>query len=74
MNQNPQRREELQASFDYNDRNSDGRIDLQEFKNMLDELEAYVSDDVARIGFTSIDSDHDGAIEFDEFIDWWESR
>jgi Ca2+-binding EF-hand superfamily protein len=41
---------------------------------MLDELGAYIRDDVARIGFREIDSDHDGAIDVDEFLEWWTTR
>jgi Ca2+-binding EF-hand superfamily protein len=74
MPHDPQRREELQASFDYNDRDKDGRITLEEFKTMLDELEAGVDDEVAIIGFRTVDSDTDGAIEFVEFLDWWDQQ
>jgi Ca2+-binding EF-hand superfamily protein len=41
---------------------------------MLDELGAEVDANEARVGFTAIDSDRDGAIEFDEFVDWWNDR
>jgi hypothetical protein len=27
--------------------------------------------DECRIGFVEIDSDRDGAIEFEEFLEWW---
>jgi Ca2+-binding EF-hand superfamily protein len=74
MPHDPQRREELQASFDYNDRDRDGRITLEEFKTMLDELEAGVDDEVAIIGFTTVDANADGAIEFVEFLDWWDQQ
>ena len=63
--------EDLRESFRYNDHDGDGKIDLEEFKTMLDELEAYVGDREARIGFDAIDSDHDGSIDFDEFVAWW---
>ncbi|HSG64576.1 MAG TPA: EF-hand domain-containing protein [Gammaproteobacteria bacterium] len=66
--------EDLKESFDYNDRDGDGKIDLDEFASMLDELDAEVNKDEARIGFKAIDSDRDGAIEFDEFVDWWNDR
>ncbi len=74
MNDDGQATTELKNSFDYNDSNRDGKISLEEFKNMLDELESYVSDGEARIGFSAIDSDHDGAIDFDEFLAWWTER
>lgn len=63
--------EELRESFDYNDRDDDGQIELDEFVAMLDELGADVSDKEARIGFNDIDSNDDGLIDFDEFIAWW---
>ncbi len=63
--------EELEESFRYNDDDSDGKIAFKEFLNMLSGLEAGVSLAEARIGFHEIDTDNDGAIELDEFIDWW---
>jgi Ca2+-binding EF-hand superfamily protein len=74
MNDNEQPTQELKESFDYNDSNRDGKISLEEFKTMLDELEAYIGDGEARIGFAAIDSDRDGAIDFDEFLAWWTER
>lgn len=66
--------EDLRDSFEYNDRDGDGKIDFGEFASMLDELGAEVDTGEARVGFTAIDSDRDGAIEFDEFVDWWSDR
>lgn len=63
--------EELEESFRYNDANKDGRIGFTEFVNMLDALEAGIKPDEARVGFEEIDTDNDGYIELDEFIDWW---
>lgn len=74
MNEQERPVEELKESFEYNDRDGDGKIDLAEFKNMLDELEAYVGEEAARIGFRAIDSDGDGTIDFDEFVAWWSER
>ena len=34
-------------------------------------LEADMSNNDIRTGFAEIDTDHDGAIEFDEFVAWW---
>jgi calmodulin len=64
-------REELRETFEYNDRDGDGRIQLDEFIEMLEELEAKTSDADARIGFAEIDTNDDGLIDFDEFVDWW---
>lgn len=74
MNGDDEATDDLKESFDYNDRDGNGRIDLGEFISMLDELEAGVSDDEARIGFETIDADGDGAIEFGEFLEWWNER
>jgi Ca2+-binding EF-hand superfamily protein len=32
-----------------------------------------MSNEECRIGFAEIDTDRDGVIEFDEFIEWWRS-
>jgi Ca2+-binding EF-hand superfamily protein len=39
---------------------------------MLRDLEARVSAEEARIGFSEIDIDDDGVIDIDEFVDWWQ--
>jgi len=70
----PEEYDELKESFQYNDSDEDGKIVFDEFVNMLDELEADVAEEEARIGFRVIDTDRDGAIELDEFIEWWSER
>jgi calmodulin/calcium-binding protein CML/plastin-2 len=66
-----ERLEELREAFDYNDRDEDGRIELDEFVSMLDELEADTSAREAKVGFQDIDTNDDGLIDFDEFVAWW---
>lgn len=63
--------EELHDAFDYNDRDDDGRIVLDEFIEMLDELDAGISESEAKIGFADIDTNDDGLIDFEEFVAWW---
>ena len=63
--------DELRESFTYNDFDEDGRITLDEFLEMLEQLEAQVSPEEARVGFSEIDTDRDGMIDFDEFAAWW---
>ncbi|HEX6997650.1 MAG TPA: EF-hand domain-containing protein [Gammaproteobacteria bacterium] len=63
--------DELRESFDYNDLDHDGMIQLDEFISMLDALEAGVSREEAVTGFREIDSNEDGLIDFDEFVAWW---
>ncbi len=68
-----EKRDELHKDFAYNDKDKDGRIDLVEFRALLTDLEAEVSDQESRVGFQTVDSDHDGAIDFEEFVGWWTS-
>ena len=67
----PEEYDELKESFEYNDSNKDGKVDFDEFLDMLNDLEADISAAEARIGFRAIDTDRDGAIELDEFVEWW---
>lgn len=68
---NEEELDELREAFDYNDRDNDGRIQLDEFSAMLDELEAEMSGNEIEIGFKDIDTNDDGLIDFDEFVAWW---
>jgi calmodulin len=63
--------DELRETFEYNDRDADGRIRIDEFILMLDELEAGISEREARVGFNDIDTNDDGLIDFPEFAAWW---
>jgi calmodulin len=63
--------DELRESFDYNDRDGDGRIEMSEFAAMLDELEAGMSKREVEIGFKDIDTNDDGLVDFEEFAAWW---
>jgi Ca2+-binding EF-hand superfamily protein len=68
---NQEELDELREAFDYNDRDNDGRIQLDEFSAMLDELEADMSGNEIEIGFKDIDTNDDGLVDFAEFVDWW---
>jgi Ca2+-binding EF-hand superfamily protein len=63
--------DEVREAFDYNDRDEDGLIDIEEFADMLDDLEADMSETETRTGFQEIDTNHDGKIDFGEFAAWW---
>ena len=63
--------DELREAFEYNDRDGDGRIEREEFVTMLDEIEANMSPQEAKIGFQDIDTNDDGLIDFGEFVAWW---
>jgi calmodulin len=68
---NEEELDELREAFDYNDRDGDGRIQLDEFSAMLDELEAGMTGTDIEIGFQDIDTNDDGLIDFQEFVAWW---
>jgi Ca2+-binding EF-hand superfamily protein len=67
----PEQLDELREAFDYNDRDGDGRIQVDEFAAMLDELEADMSPKDIEIGFQDIDTNDDRLIDFNEFVAWW---
>jgi len=64
---------ELTRQFAAADLNDDGRIDFDEFRRLLDGLDAAMSAEEMRIGFHEVDVDRDGLIDCREFIDWWSS-
>jgi calmodulin/calcium-binding protein CML/plastin-2 len=68
---NEEQLDELREAFDYNDRDADGLLQLDEFAQMLDELEAEMSEAEIRTGFGDIDKNDDGRIDFTEFVAWW---
>lgn len=65
-------RREVQAHFAQADSDHDRRINFPEFRELLANLEAEMSEDEARIGFDEIDTDDDGSIDFEEFLAWWQ--
>lgn len=62
---------ELKEEFVQADKDRDGRIDVLEFASLMRGLEAGMSRTDLTIGFREIDSDADGLIDFQEFVDWW---
>lgn len=63
--------QELRENFDYFDADSNGVIDFDEFKKLLNALGAGMEEDEMEVGFDIIDADDNQSIEFDEFADWW---
>ena len=40
----------------------------------MDALDADLDEEQARLGFTSLDTNHDGLVDFTEFCAWWGGR
>ena len=64
----------LREDFNFNDLNHDGMLTLGEFIRFMSKLDPQISPEECRIGFDEIDTNRDGAIEFDEFTVWWNDR
>jgi calmodulin len=62
---------ELRQSFDAVDNDGDGWIASAEFRRLLQDLDADLSDDECLLAFEITDGDGDGSISFEEFMGWW---
>lgn len=67
-------KEELLETFKHFDRDGNGWIDAQEFKELLYALGAVVTDEEVKTGLDVLDSNRNGRIEFEEFADWWNDQ
>jgi Ca2+-binding EF-hand superfamily protein len=63
--------EELRREFALADLDHDNRINFVEFKQLLEGLQAGMSEQDMQIGFQEVDTDRDGLIDREEFIEWW---
>lgn len=66
--------EELRETFDHFDGDGNGRIDREEFGRLMEALSGDMTEDEIDLGFSMIDSDDDGSIDYDEFEEWWNDR
>jgi len=64
---------DLEEQFDECDADGDQRIVFAEFQELLENLGSELSSDQQRARFDAIDLDRDGAINRQEFIEWWRS-
>jgi Ca2+-binding EF-hand superfamily protein len=62
---------ELRREFALVDRNRDGLIDYFEFKDLLDGLEAQMTEHEMHRGLAEVDANRDGFIDCEEFLEWW---
>jgi Ca2+-binding EF-hand superfamily protein len=67
-------RARLREDFDYNDLNHDGRLTLGEFIRFMRNVDENMTAEECEIGFEEIDTNRDGAIEFEEFHAWARDR
>jgi len=62
---------EIRKDFDFFDRDLNGQIDLREFIELLTILSPKTKAGNVQEGFSLIDGNNDGYIDFDEFLEWW---
>lgn len=66
--------DKVKSHFDYFDEDASGRLNLQEFRSLFKVIAPDSRRSEADAGFAAIDTDKSGEIEFDEFLDWWQSN
>ncbi|MDN3679248.1 EF-hand domain-containing protein [Vibrio tapetis subsp. quintayensis] len=66
--------QELQENFDYFDKDQDGKIELSEFKALLQALDSLGQGDSWKLGFKEIDLDGNSSIDFEEFSAWFNQQ
>lgn len=65
---------EIKEIFSHFDRDKSGTIDPKEFASLLDALGAGMSHAEIEVGLREVDRNHNGQIEFREFVRWWSER
>ncbi|MBF7072724.1 EF-hand domain-containing protein [Glaciecola sp. MH2013] len=75
MSQDKQLSEEqvaaIRKDFDFFDKDLNGQIDLHEFIELLTVISPKTKASNVQEGFSMIDENGDGFIDFEEFLDWW---
>lgn len=62
---------ELREIFSHFDHNENGVIEVAEFSALLEALDADFSAEEVAAGLEALDTNDNGTIEFNEFVDWW---
>lgn len=63
--------DELREIFSHYDHNENGVIDRGEFRALLDALDARLTEEEIDAGLRAVDTNGNGQIEFEEFLEWW---
>lgn len=63
---------EIRDHFDFFDRNHNDLLEEREFLLLFNILAPSASKEMAIRGFETIDTDGNGGIDFEEFLDWWQ--
>jgi Ca2+-binding EF-hand superfamily protein len=66
--------EELKENFEHFDKNGDGKLTRTEFGELMNALGATEPGVDPSRGFSSVDSDGSGGIDFEEFASWFRSN
>ncbi len=66
--------DKVRHEFEYFDSDSSGYLDSNEFRLMFKVIAPEASRKECDEAFAAIDEDGSGKIEFDEFLEWWESN
>lgn len=61
----------LHREFSRFDSDSNGRIEYEEFVELLGSVGPRPTEEEAQLAFSVIDSDNTGYVEFEEFVHWW---
>ncbi len=64
----------IKREFDYFDSDGSGKMSLEEFRELFKVLAPDSKRREADAGFAEIDADSSGSIEFDEFLQWWQTN
>jgi len=64
---------EIRKEFDFFDRDKNGLMELSEFIELLTVLSPKTKASHVEEGFSLIDKNGDGSIDFDEFLNWWQT-
>ena len=66
--------EELRENFEYFDKDGNGKMNRKEFGQLMAALDAVEPGADPSRGFSSIDIDSSGGIDFEEFAAWFRSN